>query len=141
MQSKFAYTLYIDDLPSAVIYRDQQNKDLRPNYFEGIPVGIFQNSDGWDWDHAIMIYNHLEMTVFVNPTVEGHLRIVGFEVEPFSIGEGKKRSLNDPKNNDGVQYLKADESFRFTYRITTKVSQFKISMCLGRQTNNVGYAA
>jgi hypothetical protein len=99
--------------------RDKLNKDLPPNYFEGIPVGIFSVQN---WDQFIMIFNHLEITVHINYTIEGHQRIVGFEVEPFSIAEGPKRAQNDPHDNDGPLYLKVDDQFRFSYRIISKVS-------------------
>jgi hypothetical protein len=39
MQHNYTYTLYMDDLPSAVIMRDVHNKELPPNYQEGIPIG------------------------------------------------------------------------------------------------------
>jgi len=100
MQQNYTYTLYMDDLPSATIVRDQHNRDLPPNYFEGIPIGVF--SMPYVWDHKIMIYNHLDITVLYHPTYEGHKRIVGLDVEAFSIGEGPKRAKNDPFNNDGV---------------------------------------
>ena len=48
-----------------------------------------------------MIYNHLDIIVLINYTIEGHQRIVGFEVEPFSLAEGPKRAQNDPHDNDG----------------------------------------
>jgi len=69
IQFNYTYTLYMDDLPSATIVRDEHNRDLPPNYFEGIPIGIFSNHKG---DHEIMIYNHLDITVLVHYTIEGH---------------------------------------------------------------------
>ena len=102
-QHNYAYTLYLDDLPSAVVMRDKLDRDLPPNYFEGIPVGTYSALD-----HLIMIYNHLDITVLINYTIEGHQRIVGFEVEPSSISEGTKRANNDPHDNDGPLYLKVD---------------------------------
>lgn len=87
---------------SATILRDYENKELPPNYFDGIPIGKFEGLG------KIMIYNHLDITVIVHTTMEGHLRIVGFEVEPFSLAEGPNRAANDPQNSDGLQYLKED---------------------------------
>lgn len=43
-----------------------------------------------------MIYNHLDIIVIVHDTLDGHHRIVGFDVEPYSIAEGPNRSTNDP---------------------------------------------
>ena len=70
MQHNYTYTLYMDDLPSATIVRDEHNRDLPPNYFEGIPIGIFSMPSRSE--HKIMIYNHLDITVLVHHTIEGH---------------------------------------------------------------------
>jgi hypothetical protein len=43
-----------------------------------------------------MLYNHLDITVIVHDTMEGHHRIVGFEVEPFSLAEDNHRQANNP---------------------------------------------
>lgn len=37
----YKYTLYLDDLPSAVILRDNKDREIPPNYFDGIPVGYY----------------------------------------------------------------------------------------------------
>lgn len=67
----------------------------------------------------MIIFNHLNITVYTHTTTEGHERIVGFEVEPMSIGEGNNRMLYDPDKSDGLQYLKPGEDLRFSYRIRT----------------------
>jgi galactose mutarotase-like enzyme len=69
----------------------------------------------------VIIFNHLNITVYTHTTLEGHERIVGFEVEPMSLGEDDKRTYNDPDESD-IQVLKPGEPFRFTYRIRTVVS-------------------
>ena len=89
MQHNYTYSLVLDGLPSAVILRDFHDRELPTNYFKGIPVGEFSRvSIG---NHQMMIYNHLDITVMKHTTPDGRQRIVGFEVEPFSIGEGPKR--------------------------------------------------
>jgi hypothetical protein len=116
IQHDFRYKLYLDDLPSATILRDKKNRELPVNYESGIPIGEFQGLS------KIMIYNHLDITVLVHDTVEGHHRIVGFEVEPFSIAEGPNRIANKPTAVDEPQYLHEGEEFTFSARIITKVS-------------------
>jgi hypothetical protein len=64
----------------------------------------------------IKLYNHLEITVITHDTIEGHHRIVGFDVEPFSIGNGDHRLANDPKQSEPL-YIKGDETFYFSYKI------------------------
>lgn len=116
MQHNFGYTLYLDNLPSATILRDKENREMEPDYGKGIPVGVFEGLG------KIMVYNHLDITVVVHDTLEGHHRIVGFEVEPFSLAEDQHRRANDPKSSTGPQYLKAGEEFTFSYRIISRVS-------------------
>ena len=94
MQHNYTYTLYLDGLPSAVILRDANDRELPTNYFKGIPVGEFEKADFGD--HRIKIFNHLDITVLKHTTSGGKQRIVGFEVEPFSIGEGPERAKNNP---------------------------------------------
>jgi len=60
-QHNYTYLLHLDDLPSAVVMQDQQDNHLHPNYFEGIPVGIYSAID-----NLTMIYNHLDITVLIN---------------------------------------------------------------------------
>jgi hypothetical protein len=84
-------------LPSATLIRDKSKTSI--DYFEGIPIGRFEHdASGYP---KIIIYNHLEINVIIQNTSEGSHRIVGFEVEPFSISEGPNRSLNDPYQSDG----------------------------------------
>jgi hypothetical protein len=62
---------------------------LKNAYVEGVPIGYFREST-----KETVIYNHLEITVFIQHTVESHQRIVGFEIIPYSIGEGPERAFN-----------------------------------------------
>ena len=101
---KYTYRLYIDDLPSATIHRDPEDKSVAVDYLEGIPIGVYSRAAD-----IIIIYNHLNITVYTHTTLEGYERIVGFEVEPMSLGEGDKRMLYDPDNSNDVQWLKAGE--------------------------------
>lgn len=91
------------------------------DYLEGIPIGVYSSVAD-----MIIIYNHLNITIYTHTTMEGYERIVGFEVEPMSIGEGENRMLYDPEKSDDVQWLKAGEEFRFSYRIRTVVSIMKM---------------
>ena len=75
-------------------------------------------------DSKIMIYNHWDIVVIVHDTLEGHHRIVGFEVEPYSIAEGPNREANDPYQEPLNQYLRPNEEFTYSYRIITRVSTY-----------------
>jgi len=93
MQSNFGYTLYLDNLPSATILRDKLDKELPADYFHGIPIGVYEGNN------KIKIYNHWDLIVIVHDTLEGHHRIVGFEVEPYSLAEGENRGSNKPSDH------------------------------------------
>ena len=86
----------------------------------GIPIGVF------DFDpvgnQRIMLYNHLDMTVIVHKTREGYKRIVGYEVEPYSIAEDEQRNEANPSKTKAPLYLKPGEEFSYTFRIITRVS-------------------
>jgi hypothetical protein len=125
MQHKFGYTLYLDNLPSATILRDNEDKELTPDYGKGIPIGQFEGLG------KIVLNNHLDITVVVHDTYEGHHRIVGFEVEPFSLAEDQHRLANDPKSSTGPLYLEAGKEFQFSYRIISRVSiSIKLTLLL-----------
>jgi hypothetical protein len=72
----------------------------------------------------MVIYNHLEFTVEVQRTLEGDSRIVGFDVEAFSIDGGIKDRKKNIKNkyNLPMQYLEEGKPVTFTYSLTTKVN-------------------
>lgn len=118
MQHNFGYTLYLDNLPSATILRDSQDREMEPDYGKGIPIGKFEGLG------KIMLYNHLDITVIVHDTIEGHHRIVGFEAEPFSLAEDQHRSANNPASSSGPLYMKPGQEVTFSYRIISRVSLF-----------------
>ena len=77
----YRYRLYLDNLPSATMVREEETGKIIPNYDDGIPVGVYNEKDD-----TVMLYNHLSMTVLTH--FEGgsdKQRIVGFEIEPQSI--------------------------------------------------------
>lgn len=132
MQHKFGYTLYLDNLPSATILRDNEDKELTPDYGKGIPIGQFEGLG------KIVLNNHLDITVVVHDTYEGHHRIVGFEVEPFSLAEDQHRLANDPKSSTGPLYLEAGKEFQFSYRIISRVSiSIKLTLLLAWPQNHL----
>ena len=69
----------MDGLPSATILRGRDGKELI-DYFEGIPIGHYNKQDD-----SLFIYNHLDITAETHETLEGHQRIVAFDVELFSL--------------------------------------------------------
>ena len=100
----YKYTLYLDDLPSAVILRDKNNRELAPNFFDGIPVGYFV-TDEVSGLRRYALYNHFDITVIVHYTVENHQRIVGFEVEPYSLSEAPTINSDPAGNKSAPQWI------------------------------------
>jgi hypothetical protein len=86
IRDSYNYRLYLDDLPSATVNRHQINNKLYVSYFDGIPLGLYSSTTD-----KVILYNHLDITVFTHSTLDGNERIVGFEVEPMSINENKDR--------------------------------------------------
>ena len=79
IENEYRYRLYIDDLPSATMEREEETGEFYPDYDDGIPVGVYIEESG-----KIMIYNHLVMTVLTHHEYgsDSRERIVGFEIEP-----------------------------------------------------------
>ena len=121
IRSGYHYRLFIDDLPAASILRDKNNKELAADYVGGIPLGYSLGSTG---EYAL--YNHWDIVITVHDTIDGHHRIVGFDVEPYSIAEGEHRAQNDPTAEPMPQIL-GGETITFSYRIITRVSFLEYS--------------
>lgn len=87
IKERYRYQLFLDNLPNALIMRNNETQDLEVNFREGILVGEMVVGSGSGWD--ININNHLHFTVKVHHVPGGdEVRIVGFEVQPFSIKSG-----------------------------------------------------
>jgi len=86
-QHKFTYRLELDSLPSATVVAE--NKHERVNYHSGIPIGSYNEER-----HEVTIYNHLDLTVRTHKQNNGMYRVVGLEVEPFSLAEDEDRFLS-----------------------------------------------
>jgi hypothetical protein len=104
----------LDELPSATIVRNRNGIDIF-DYFDGIPVG-------YQKDGQMMIFNHLEITVDTHKTIEGHERIVAFDVEPFSIADDAERMLFSKRHTAKPRKLVEGDKVRFTYSVHTNVN-------------------
>ena len=141
-QHGYRYKLYLDDLPSATMIRDQKNRTLVPDYMQGIPVGEYDRVT-----KKLKIYNHLQITVKVHKanTVAKDKRIVGFEVHAMSRDPDDKHTLIcDHTAQYDPFYLEANKTFTWTYCIRTEVSYSSLSLRLtpsffpARQADELG---
>ena len=55
-QHGYRYKLYLDDLPSATMVKDEQSGELVPDFLDGIPVGEYDKQT-----RKLKIYNHLSI--------------------------------------------------------------------------------
>ena len=69
----------------------------------------------------ISVMNHLELTVDTHTTDSGSIRIVGFEVEAFSVNWGANACLQS-KERLGPQIYDKDALVSYTYQIKFKKS-------------------
>ena len=84
IRDRYRYQLFLDGLPNALITKNEKSKNLEVNFREGILVGERKPDKGY------IINNHLHFTVKVHHVAGGdEVRIVGFEVQPFSINANK----------------------------------------------------
>ena len=74
-------------------------------------------------DGGMWVYNHLEITVETNQTLEKHTRIVGLDVEALSIAEGPERLALQNKYTAKPARLESGKPITFTYNVTTKVNK------------------
>ena len=89
IEEDYHYSLYLDELPSATVVKDGFGKDVY-DYFDGIPIGHVNDGNPFD-KGKIIFYNHLEITVEVHETLDGHHRVVAFDVEPMSLADDDHR--------------------------------------------------
>ena len=83
MHEKYRYQLFLDGLPNALMTPNSKTDELEVNYREGILVGEYKSGYG------LVLNNHLHFTVKVHHVHGGdEVRIVGFEVQPFSVKTG-----------------------------------------------------
>jgi hypothetical protein len=116
----YEYRLYIDDLPSATLVPTNDGTK-KVDYFEGIPIGLYVESSD-----KLYLFNHLNITIYAHDTIEGHERIVGFEVQPMSIAEENGNLYYEP-GYSSYQVVKPGQKFKFTYRIRTLVSDINLT--------------
>lgn len=93
MQHNYNYKLYLDGFPSVTVIKDSSGESIL-DYFHGIPVGYYDHETSTN-----MIYNHLDITVETHETMEGHQRVVAFDVEPFSLKDDENRFIFSQRYN------------------------------------------
>eukprot|EP00239_Pterosperma_sp_CCMP1384_P006602 CAMPEP_0197846788 /NCGR_PEP_ID=MMETSP1438-20131217/4352_1 /TAXON_ID=1461541 /ORGANISM="Pterosperma sp., Strain CCMP1384" /LENGTH=640 /DNA_ID=CAMNT_0043458551 /DNA_START=225 /DNA_END=2147 /DNA_ORIENTATION=+ len=136
----YRVNMILDNLPVAMVKIREENDQPIKTYERGYPVGFKAAiEEGGEMKH--FLHNHLRFTILYHKDVETDLaRIVGFEVEPFSVKheyeppwDPVKPSLEtcSPGRMQYVthglapQMVETSEEIIFTYDVVFKLSQIR----------------
>ncbi|CAL5229966.1 g13397 [Coccomyxa viridis] len=135
IEDEYKVLMILDNLPIAIVRLREDNGQPFKTYERGFPVGRIEE------DGRLHIHNHLRFTILYHRDPETDLsRIVGFEVEPFSVKhkyDGKwnadrpelktcnSNSMKFVSEKDIKQEVKEGEEIVFTYDVTFKQSDIR----------------
>jgi len=112
----------VDNLPAATRYIRRGKDGGKTTYMNGFPVGIVRNT-------RYYIHNHVKLDLKFHESpheYEGY-RIVGFEVEPYSMTQAFKDGI--VQCQDSVAYpvfdLASNEEITFTYDVQWSQSELR----------------
>lgn len=80
----------VDNLPASMRLEDELHET--DQYYDGFPIGFMEGDDAYVYNHANIAISYHEVE-----SEEGKYRVVGFQVEPFSIShdfENKAKGWN-----------------------------------------------
>eukprot|EP01025_Chloroclados_australasicus_P056743 TRINITY_DN70596_c0_g1_i1.p1 TRINITY_DN70596_c0_g1~~TRINITY_DN70596_c0_g1_i1.p1 ORF type:complete len:675 (+),score=56.16 TRINITY_DN70596_c0_g1_i1:113-2026(+) len=83
IQFDYRVNMILDNLPVGMVRMREENGVEVKTYERGYPVGFVAYFE--DGTQKIYLYNHLRFTILYHQTEMQTYRIVGFEVEPFSV--------------------------------------------------------
>ncbi|KAJ9504989.1 hypothetical protein QJQ45_013398 [Haematococcus lacustris] len=87
IEDDYRVNMILDNLPVAMVKmrKDDKSNSLVKTYERGFPVGFKASLEGQS-DIKYFLHNHLRFTILYHKDAQTDLaRIVGFEVEPFSV--------------------------------------------------------
>ena len=158
IKRKYYYKFFLDNLPSARGFLQENLKENSIDYSRGIPLGyeIKGNNENEEKErNHYYIYNHFIFKVSLHEVTlkndsKGY-EIVGFTTYPASIQQNEnnlgcadynnKSSHEIPKLNESFlpQHIKANEKITFTYDVIFEKSNLTLSMRLDNYTNSKHY--
>jgi transmembrane 9 superfamily protein 2/4 len=130
IRNEYRVNMILDNLPIAMVKMREEDGQLIKGYERGFPVGFLAKVQGRP-DAASFINNHLRFTILYHRDAETDLsRIVGFEVDPFSVAATKD---GNPGCSDETlmlsgkapQMVKTNEVIHFTYDVRFVVSNVR----------------
>jgi len=101
----------VDNLPAATRYMKKGAKTGGATYMKGFPVGLHKQGQ-------YQVHNHVSLDLKFHESKEYNgYRIVGFEVEPYSMLHGPDNSCPDIANYPSFDILAGHETITYTYDV------------------------
>ncbi|KAK9825881.1 hypothetical protein WJX81_000620 [Elliptochloris bilobata] len=135
IEDEYRVLMILDNLPIAIARVREENGVRVKTYERGFPVGRTEE------DGRVLLHNHLRFTILYHRDAETDLsRIVGFEVEPFSVKHKYDGKYNADRpelktcspgatkfvsETDEKQEVKEKEEIVFTYDVSFKPSEIR----------------
>ncbi|KAF5832623.1 EMP/nonaspanin domain family protein [Dunaliella salina] len=88
IEDDYRVNMILDNLPVAMVKmrKDEKSNSLVKLYERGFPVGFTATTSGGQPEVKFFLHNHLRFTILYHKDeITDLARIVGFEVEPFSV--------------------------------------------------------
>lgn len=136
----YRVNMILDNLPVAEVKLRQEGSEMVKTYQRGYPVGV-KGPLTEGGEEKYFVFNHLAFTVLFHSESEStSARIVGFEVNPYSVKHDYEKPFNKEKpqlftcNPDTKQLvtgqqppqeLKENEEIIFTYDVKFQASEVK----------------
>ena len=116
----------VDNLPAGLISYDKQTKTSAIRYFNGIPLGFFQNNQYY-------IYNHLQFHILLNKLNDDRFNVVGFNIFPMSIKHKENKPQCSKESSEVLKNLNLPNQplvvgkILFTYDVVYEYSDITLA--------------
>eukprot|EP00217_Crustomastix_stigmatica_P010071 CAMPEP_0183796094 /NCGR_PEP_ID=MMETSP0803_2-20130417/8158_1 /TAXON_ID=195967 /ORGANISM="Crustomastix stigmata, Strain CCMP3273" /LENGTH=637 /DNA_ID=CAMNT_0026040699 /DNA_START=40 /DNA_END=1953 /DNA_ORIENTATION=+ len=140
IDDEYRVNMILDNLPVAMVKMREEGGVPVKTYERGFPVG-FKAAVEEGGEERFFLHNHIRLTILYHKDIETDLsRIVGFEVEPFSVKHEYEQPWDPAKarletcNPGKMQYVthglapqivEEGEEVVFTYDIMFKISDIR----------------
>ena len=116
----------VDKLPAGLISYDKQTKTSAIRYFNGIPLGFFQNNQYY-------IYNHLQFHILLNKLNDDRYNVVGFNIFPMSIKHKESKPVCSKESSEILENINLPNQplvpgkILFTYDVVYEYSDITLA--------------
>ena len=126
IKRKYFTNWIVDKLPAGLISYDKQTKTSAIRYFNGIPLGFFQNNQYY-------IYNHLQFHILLNKLNDDRFNVVGFNIFPMSIKHKENKPQCSKESSEVLKNLNLPNQplvvgkILFTYDVVYEYSDITLA--------------